>query len=382
MGIRHKPKQRLSSLKIVIAGGVTGGHLFPGIAVAQEFMSKDSANRVLFMSLGNPLERKALKQSGFELVTIPVSGIKGRGGKDQIMSVLSLPGSIFTAMRHLKHFKPNLVIGMGGYSAGPVAAAAWMLGTRVVIHEQNILPGITNRILSRIASRIYVSFEQSLAGFDRRKVRFSGNPVRHEFIQTDREKEAVSEYGRKDKDAFVVFIVGGSQGAHGINMAMVDALDHIKDKGRYFFIHQTGTGDVETVKNAYMRKGFKADVRAFINDMAQQYKNADLVICRSGATTVAEITALGKSTIFIPFPHAADNHQALNAKSMVDAGAAEMILEGVLEGKLLARRIEHYAANPEIVLNMGNLAKKHGKPDAAAFIVNDCYSLLGIPQVN
>lgn len=366
-----------SGLGIVIAGGVTGGHLFPGIAVAQEFMSRNPANRILFISIGNAMEREVLAQNGFSLATISASGIKGRGKRRQIISGLSIPAGIISALRHLLRFKPDLVIGMGGYSAGPVAVAAWLMGIRVVIHEQNLLPGITNRLLCRISSRIYVSFEQSADRFDKRKVRLSGNPVRREFVRNSENGHAAGAAMLEAKNRFVVLIIGGSQGAHSINMAILDALDHIGNPDLYYFIHQTGRGDAEAMKKAYMEKGFDADVRPFFTDMARYYAYADLVVCRSGATTVAEIAALGKGAIFIPFPHAADNHQALNARSMVDVGAAEMILENVLEGKLLARRIEHYAAHPDALARMGAMARQHGNPHAATYIVDDCCTLFG-----
>jgi UDP-N-acetylglucosamine--N-acetylmuramyl-(pentapeptide) pyrophosphoryl-undecaprenol N-acetylglucosamine transferase len=365
-----------SAKRIVVAGGGTGGHLFPGIAVAQGFMSKNPNNRVVFISSGNDFEKSALSRVGFELLTIPVSGIKGRGIKNQFTAMMNLPKGLTAAMGHLKRFKPDLVICMGSYSAGPVALGAWFLGSKIVLHEQNLLPGITNRIISRFASRIYLSFEGKNAGMNPKKIRFSGNPVRSEFFD---EKSIGVEEVQPDEHIekpFTVMIVGGSQGAHSINLAVMEALFHIREKGRFRFVHQTGKMDEAIIRAAYEKAGINSVVSPFFDDMGYRYRNADLLICRSGATTVAEITAMGKASILIPYPYAADDHQSLNAKALDDAGAAEMVPEQHLSGSVLAHRIEHYATHPEILVDMENLARKHGRPDAAMFIVNDCYQFL------
>ncbi len=367
----HRPA---AALNVVIAGGVTGGHLFPGIAIAQAFMEKNPENNILFISSGNVFEQSALSRAGFALKAIPVMGIKGKGLKSQISAVFCLPKSIWHALCHLNRFAPDLVIGMGCFSAGPVAVAARLMGVRLVLHEQNILPGITNRILSSFADRIYLSFENRNTGFNPSKIRYSGNPVRMEFTQPGDRRTGLPENDPDKKKPFTVFVVGGSQGAHSINTAVVEALAGIKNKKDYFFIHQTGTADEKEVSLAYGRHGIKAEVAPFFDRMASRYREANLVICRSGATTVAEISALGKAAIFIPFPHAADNHQTLNARALADAGAAEMILEAYLNGQLLARRLGHYAENPQVLSKMENIARKFGRPDAAKFIVNDCYS--------
>jgi UDP-N-acetylglucosamine--N-acetylmuramyl-(pentapeptide) pyrophosphoryl-undecaprenol N-acetylglucosamine transferase len=376
MIFKRKGEHRQAALNVVIAGGVTGGHLFPGIAIAQAFMEKDPENNILFISSGNAFEQSVLSRAGFALKAIPVTGIKGKGLKNQIGTILCLPKSIWHALYQLKRFAPDLVIGMGCYSAGPVAVAALLMGIRLVLHEQNILPGITNRILSPFADRIYLSFENKNTGFNPNKIRYSGNPVRLEFTQPEDRKTGLPENEPGRKKPFTVFVVGGSQGAHSINAAVMEASAGIKHKKDYFFIHQTGTADEREVSLAYERHGIKAEVAPFFDHMVPRYREANLIICRSGATTVAEISALGKAAIFIPFPHAADNHQTLNARALADAGAAEMILEAYLSGQLLARRVEHYAENPQALSRMENIARKYGRPEAAKFIVNDCYSAL------
>jgi len=361
--------RRQGPIKIMIAGGVTGGHLFPGIAIAQAFEAKDPRSHIVFVSIGNALERLTLSKKGFELKVIRVEGFKQRGVVNQAKALLKILPGIFQSIRIIKNFRPDLVIGLGSYAAGPVAVAAWFLKIKIVLHEQNILPGLTNRMLARIADQIYVSFENPPVIFSRAKTRITGNPVRREILQTTGRE-------RGGKKAFTVLILGGSQGAHSINMAIADALQHISDKNRFFFIHQTGAKDLDKISQAYLEKRMPGKVRAFFSDMAEPYSLSDLVVCRAGATTVAEVTALGKAVIFIPFPFAADNHQALNARMLSDAGAAETILEKDLDGRLLARRIDYYEKNPQQLVGMAAQAADLGHPDAAEAIVADCYRLL------
>jgi UDP-N-acetylglucosamine--N-acetylmuramyl-(pentapeptide) pyrophosphoryl-undecaprenol N-acetylglucosamine transferase len=371
---RDDPQAKRSSrgapraLRIVVAGGGTGGHLFPGIAIAKEFMARNSATRVIFVSTGNRLEKTVLSKAGFELRSIEVAGIKGRGIWNQFKSVLKIPGAILTAMGLVKKFSPDLIVGLGSYSAGPVVIGAWLMRVPIAIHEQNILPGITNRILARFADRIYISFENTQSPLNPQKVYWTGNPVRRELLET----VALDT----DQKAFTVLIIGGSQGAHRINTAMIEALEHLQDSERLHFVHQTGETDEGSVREAYRKRTVSATAQSFFDDMAERYRQADLIICRSGATTVAEITALGKAAIFIPFPHAADNHQMLNAAGLARDGAAEIIVEKELSGHLLCERIEHYMDHPEALADMAARARRHGNPEAAKNIVDDCYRLL------
>ncbi|MCK5507743.1 MAG: undecaprenyldiphospho-muramoylpentapeptide beta-N-acetylglucosaminyltransferase [Desulfobacterales bacterium] len=360
--------------RIVIAGGGTGGHLFPGIAIAEAFIKRNPENKVIFISTGKPFEVSVLKEKKFPFKTITVEGIKGRGIVNQIISISKIPKGLFESMLILKDFRPHLVIGVGSYSAGPVVLGAWLMGIKIVLHEQNILPGITNRILSYLADRIYVSFKDTRGNFNPKKVCFTGNPVRNEILCSAMEKSGISD--SVQEKLFTILVIGGSQGAHSINIAVMDALQFLKEKDSFFFIHQTGTDDEEKVKNAYRKEGIAGIVKSFFNDMGQQYKNADLIICRAGATTVAELTAIGKGALLIPYPFAADDHQVLNAKTLSDAGAAEMIFQKELSGTLLAKKIRHYASNYKTLGNMALMATKLGKPDAAETIVDDCYKLM------
>jgi UDP-N-acetylglucosamine--N-acetylmuramyl-(pentapeptide) pyrophosphoryl-undecaprenol N-acetylglucosamine transferase len=362
-------------LRIVIAGGGTGGHLFPGIATAQEFEARNAASSIIFVSTGNPLERSVLSKEGYPLQTITVAAIKGRGLWNQVKSVANIPKGILEANRILKNFSPDLTIGLGSYSAGPVVFAAWLRRIPIVIHEQNILPGITNRILSRFANRIYISFENTKSNLDLRKVRWTGNPVRRELLEYCN-RNAQEKRDNAGNQPFTVLIIGGSQGAHRINMAVIEALGYLKDKDQLHFVHQTGDADEQQVNEAYRRNHIRYTVQSFFNNMNELYRQADLLICRAGATTVAEITALGKAVIFIPFPYAADDHQVLNAGSLSDHGAAETIIEKDLSGQILSERIAYYAAHEEVLNDMATRARRFGKPDAAKNIVDDCYRLL------
>jgi len=362
-------------LKIVIAGGGTGGHLFPGIAIAREFDARNAASKIIFVSTGTPMEKSVLSKTDYELRCITAAGIKGRGVWNQLKSAFSIPKGIFESLRIIGDFAPDLAIGLGSYSAGPVIIGAWLRRIPIVIHEQNILPGITNRILARFADRVFISFKNTEFNLNSNKIRWTGNPVRHELLEyfpdSDTEKNNGTATG-----VLTVLIIGGSQGAHAINMAVVDALDGLEDKDRLHFIHQTGAADEQQVNEAYRRHKIRCTVQSFFDNMAELYSRADLLICRAGATTVAEITALGKAVIFIPFPHAADNHQVLNAGMLTDEGAAEVIEEKDLDAEILSRKISYYATHREALKDMAARARQFGNPQAAGSIVDDCYRLL------
>jgi len=364
------------ALRVVIAGGGTGGHLFPGIAIAQEFLAINAENSVLFVGTGKPFEISILSETGFAHKRITAEGFKGRGVWNQLVSIAKIPKGIIESMLILKDFQPDIVIGVGGYSAGPLVMGARFLGIKIALHEQNILPGITNRILSRFADRIYVSFTETIMGATPKKIRFTGNPVRKEIVQcAETLKNTDNKVSIKEKK-FTILILGGSQGAHSINMALLDTLEYLENKEDIFFVHQTGAQDEKQVKRRYDEHGIDNDTRAFFKEMACQYRRADLIICRSGATTVAEIKAIGKGVIFIPFPFAADNHQVLNARSLEEVGAAEMILEKDLSGNVLADRINYYVQQPEALQQMALRSRDLGRVDAAAMIVDDCYDLI------
>lgn len=357
--------------RMIIAGGGTGGHLFPGIAVAQLFLTRHHRNRVLFVNAGRPLEVDVLKRLGWPHATIPVEGIKGRGVWRQIKAVGKVPQAIWHSRTLIEEFKPDVVLGVGGYSAGPVVVAAWWMNIPSALHEQNQLPGLTNRLLRRIVHRIYLTFEDNARRFDPRKAIVTGNPVRDEILALGARVNPPTDAG-----AFHLLILGGSQGARAINEAMVAALPRLADCAGLQVVHQTGLEDEPMVARAYAQSGVKATVRAFFNDVAEHYQRADLIVCRAGATTVAEITAVGRAALFIPFPHAADDHQTGNALALVDAGAAEMVAQGDLDGAVLAEKIEGYVRDRERLATMAIRALTLGRPEAALTIVNDLYALM------
>jgi len=365
------------ALRIAVAGGGTGGHLFPGIAIAQEFMTRNVHSEIIFVSTGNPLEQRILSKMNFELARITVEGLKGRGLWNQLKALFKLPKGIFDALRILRRFKPDLIVGLGSYSAGPVVLAGRLLGVNVALHEQNLLPGITNRLLARLADMIFVSFEESKLQFKSRNVEFSGNPVRHDFLAGSG-RAKTDESADSARSPFTILIFGGSQGAHRINETVIEALDRLERKDSFYFIHQTGEADEHQVREAYRHNNIQNTVQSFFDNMAELYRDADLVICRAGATTVAEITAIGKAAIFIPYPFAADNHQVLNAGNLSKDGAAEMILEKDLNAIVLSQMIDYYVAHPAALEKMADKAKQFGNPDAAKNIVDDCYRLLAV----
>ncbi|MGD9022140.1 MAG: undecaprenyldiphospho-muramoylpentapeptide beta-N-acetylglucosaminyltransferase [Deltaproteobacteria bacterium] len=355
-------------MKVLIAGGGTGGHLFPGIAVAEAFRIRERAADILFVGTSNPMEVSTLANKGFRHAAIVSEGLKGRGVWRQVRSLLKIPIGVWQTLRIIWRFNPDIIIGLGGYASGPVALAAKLTGKRLVIHEQNILPGLTNRILGRFADRIFVSFPDKLGRFQPSKTMITGNPVRRELLSR---KPAPKTSGR-----FTVLILGGSQGAHALNCAMVDALDHLKNRPQMAFIHQTGAKDAAWVSQAYKSRGIEAVVEPFFEDMAGPYGASDFVVCRAGATTVSELMAMGKPAILVPFPFAANSHQELNARHLVDVGGAELILERDLDGVRLAERIDYYALHPETLEKMQRETLALALPDAAEAIVNACRRLV------
>jgi UDP-N-acetylglucosamine--N-acetylmuramyl-(pentapeptide) pyrophosphoryl-undecaprenol N-acetylglucosamine transferase len=355
-------------MKILIAGGGTGGHLFPAVAIAEAFRIKDPEGDILFAGTDNPLEKATLSKRGFGHVSLPVGGLKGLSLWGQIKTYLKVLMGTWQALGVIRRFKPDMVIGVGGYASGPVCLVARLVGRRMVVHEQNVLPGLTNRILGRFAHRIFISFPDSLAVFKRSKTVLTGNPVRPDLLGT--------EPRERTREGFTILVMGGSQGAHRINCAVVEALEHLGEPAERTFIHQTGPKDASWVKRAYEERGIRAKVAPFFEDMASAYHAADLVICRAGATTVAELAALGKAAILIPFPFAASSHQALNARFMADGGGGEVILEQDLNGALLGERINHYASSPNALKDMTIRASALNHPSAAEVIVDECRRLL------
>lgn len=357
-------------LAMVIAGGGTGGHLFPGVAIAEEFLGRNPANRVLFIGTERGLERRVLSGLGLPLRTLKVEGLKGRGPLGILGSLFKIPGSLFESFRILREFRPAVVVGVGGYASGPAVLAARLMGMKTAIAEQNAFPGLTNRILGRIAHRIFVAFPESAHWFPAGRTRVTGNPIRIAFL-------AERADGLKKDPRFTLLIFGGSQGAHAVNQAVIAALEGLAPlKDRIRFIHQTGEKDREAVAKAYREGGFTAEVAPFIAEMAAAYRTADLLICRAGATSIAEMTAGGKASILIPFPFAVNDHQTKNAELLARAGAALMIPERELNGPGLAAIIGRLHGHPDEIRRMETASAAMGNSRAAAAIVDACLELV------
>ena len=356
-------------MRIVIAGGGTGGHLFPGIAIAEEFLRRDPQNRVIFIGTKRGIEHRLLGSLGYELKEIDVEGLMGRGIRALMKGVYAIPNSMLQSRRILKSFRPDVVIGVGGYASGPAVMAAWLMRIPTAIAEQNALAGNTNRILGRFVDKIFVTYEQSKNQFSAGKVMITGNPVRAAFA--DRLGKAIPE-----KSCRQILIFGGSQGAAAINKAVVAMLPFLREmKDSLRIVHQTGERDVEMVKKAYEQYGLNALVSPFIEDMVSAYELSDLIICRAGATSLAEITAAGRASILIPFPWAANDHQTLNAQAMVEAGAAVMIKESELTPEKLFALVQSLLADDRKLRDMEDRSRKSGRLDAAAKIVDACHQL-------
>jgi UDP-N-acetylglucosamine--N-acetylmuramyl-(pentapeptide) pyrophosphoryl-undecaprenol N-acetylglucosamine transferase len=353
-------------LNILLAGGGTGGHLFPGIAVAQCFKTMNPKHDILFVGSGRYLEASVLSRLGFACQRIDAYGIKGMGWEKILRSLMSLPAAFLQSARIIHRFRPDILIGLGGYSSGPLIVTAGFMGIKTVLMEQNTVPGITNRLLSCMVDRIYVAFEHTRFHCTSSKIRCSGNPVRKEIAGLRSQKGRVS--GRP----FTVLILGGSQGAHSINRAMTEALKHLENLQNFYFIHQTGNADRTWVTETYKQSKAQFQVQAFYMDMASLYAKADLIICRAGATTIAEITAAGKPAVFIPYPFAADNHQTHNAMVLVKANAAKMIVDAELSGKSIAEQLDYFKHHPRLLSRMAANAGQQGKINAAYDIANDC----------
>ena len=356
-------------VRVIIAGGGTGGHLFPAVAIAEEFLKRDNRNSVLFIGTEKGLEKRVLGDYGYPLRTIQVEGIKGKGILKSILSLFRIPRSIVQSWLIIRDFSPHIVLGVGGYASGPAVMTAHLMGIKTAIAEQNALPGFTNRILGRFVMKIFLTFPDEKNIFSEKKVVITGNPVRSEICEV---RDTIEEGG----EMLRILVFGGSQGASSINRAVVASLPYLKNlKDRLMFIHQTGEKDVAEVSKAYLDNGMDAAVSPFIRDMASVYRLANLVICRAGATSVAEITALGKASILIPYPFAVGNHQVLNAQLLHDAGAARMILEDDLTGESLADLIRSLHQNRRMIRKMEKQSKKLGRKEAAAKIVDSCLEL-------
>jgi UDP-N-acetylglucosamine--N-acetylmuramyl-(pentapeptide) pyrophosphoryl-undecaprenol N-acetylglucosamine transferase len=346
-------------MKVLIAAGGTGGHIYPGIAVAKEIMRRNAASEVRFVGTTRGLETRIVPENGFQLSLINSAGLKNVGLAGKLRGLAVLPKSFLEARTLIREFKPDVVVGAGGYVSGPVLLMASLMRVPTLVMDSNALPGFTNRRLAMFVDKAALTFDEALPYFGKKGI-VTGNPVRREFFE-------ISEPESSDKVRLLIF--GGSQGARAINNAVIDALPLLQ-KDHLEVTHQTGDAEFERVREVYERAGFNADIRRYISEMVSEFAKSDLIICRAGATTCAELAAAGKASIMIPLPTAADDHQRKNAEAMQKAGASRMILQRDLNGETLAKEIMKLTSSADAISKMEDAAKKMARRDAAEATVS------------
>lgn len=345
-------------MNVLIAGGGTGGHLFPGIALAQELMRRAPDAQVTFVGTERGIETRAVPKAGFDLELLPVSGLRRTGIVGLVKGLARLPVALWQAGSLVRRVAPDVAVSVGGYAAGPAVLAAKLLGVPCVVMEQNAVPGFTNRVLGRLVDRVFASLPTD--GFPKRKVSVLGNPVRADLLSVRDEP-----YEPTDPPRILVF--GGSQGARALNEVWMQLAPRLPELG-WRLTHQTGAADAERVSAAYRDAGATVNVSAFIDDMASAYRDADLVVCRSGASTIAELTVCGRPAILVPFPYAVDDHQTANAQVLEASGGAIHVPQNALSPDTLIGTIE--SLGPERLRRMAVASKTEGKPEAVARIAD------------
>ncbi|MGR0480093.1 MAG: undecaprenyldiphospho-muramoylpentapeptide beta-N-acetylglucosaminyltransferase [Candidatus Electronema sp. V4] len=360
-------------MRALITGGGTGGHLFPGIALAAALRRQFPGCEIMFIGTQRQLDRDALAGLDFRKESIACMGLKGMGLTHRLRSIASLPKAVLEAARLIRQFQPALVFGVGGYVTGPVLLAARLLGVPACIHEQNAIPGLANRLTARFVNKVFVSIPGDYP-FPLKKTVVSGNPVRAEILAAAEKKQS----GQKSGQPFTLLVMGGSLGAHRVNLLMLEAAGLLKEKINMPFrlIHQTGVADAEQVRAGYAAAGVQAAVEPFIRDMASVYAQADLAVARAGATSLAELAVMGLPAILIPYPHAADDHQAANARYYVAGGGAKMFREEGLDAGRLAAAVAELAKDGARRAGMGAAMRQLAVPDAAERILAECMTLL------
>jgi UDP-N-acetylglucosamine--N-acetylmuramyl-(pentapeptide) pyrophosphoryl-undecaprenol N-acetylglucosamine transferase len=351
-------------VKVIIAGGGTGGHVFPGIAVAEELRRTQPGATILFVGSRRGLEAQAVPGAGFPIRFVMARGFPRRAWWRWPAAVLSNLIGFVQSIWVVATERPDVVLGTGGYVSGPVSLATWLLGRPLLLQEQNSIPGMANRWLARIADEVHLSFVEARSYFRRKDhLKVSGNPVRAHILSGDR-GAALVEFGLTAGRP-TIFVFGGSRGAHRINEAALDAMRRLKDRVDVQFILQTGREDLEWASKIVEAEHLPARVVPFLQRIHMAYAAADLVVSRSGAMTLAEIAVCGTPAILIPYPHAADDHQVVNAGNLVDRGAASMILDRELSGERLAKEIAHLLSDRQTLSRMSANARTFARPDAA-----------------
>jgi len=362
-------------MRLLIAGGGTGGHLFPGVAIAEELRARHPDAAVRFVGTSRGIEARVLPELGWDLELIQVSGLKTVGALGALRGLARLPRALWQARRILGEFRPDAVIGVGGYASGPVVLMARLAGIPTAICEQNSIPGLTNKILGRVVRAVFVSFDGTRRFFRPSKTVVSGNPVRRGLVEKLLDAGAAPPSATAGNDAAApvhVLVSGGSLGAVAVNELAAGALIALARTTPLAIVHQTGEKGLDDTVRRYAAAGVAADCRAFIKDMAAAYQRADLIIGRAGATTVAELAITGVPAVFIPYPFAADNHQEINARELADAGAALMFRQAELTADQLAEALRPLVTDPARRAEMGARMKARARPGAAATVIDWC----------
>ncbi len=359
--LRSFTQAQAAAMKLLIAGGGTGGHVIPALAIAKEWLSRGNEREVVLVGTERGIEMKLVPQAGLPLETLRVAGLKGKGGATLMRNLAMLAPAMLDARRVLRKHKPIAAFGVGGYAAGPMLLATWLSRVPNVIFEPNAEPGLTNKLLAKLSKRIAIGYEISARTWGKKAIQ-TGCPVRSEFF---------SIAPRRLEKPFRLLVTGGSQGALPINRTFVDAMDLLATrKNELSIVHQTGERDYNAVRTAYARREINAEVVPFLSNMAERFAWADVIVCRAGAITAAEIAAAGRAAIFIPFGAATDSHQLRNAQEMQRADAGRLISENELSAERLTNEIFSLIDHPEQIETQSSAARTLARPNATRDIVN------------
>lgn len=357
----------MSTARILIMAGGTGGHVFPALAVARELRARGA--EVSWLGTHRGLEAEVVPMDGLSIDYISIAGLRGKGLTGWLLAPWRLSLALVQALRIVARRQPTAVLGMGGFVTGPGGLAAKLSGRPLIIHEQNAVAGLTNRLLSRIADQVLEAFPGVFSG---KKAQHTGNPIRRDIVQVE---EPAERYARH-QGRIRLFVLGGSLGAMVFNETLPKALAMMPDAIRPDVRHQTGKRKLEQTRQHYTAVGVEAELLPFIDDMAAEYAWADLVLCRAGALTVSELAAAGVPALLVPYPHAVDDHQSANGHYLSDTGAAELLSQSTLTAESLAGRLKVYCESPERgrqrLIEMAQKAKKLAKPEATQRVVEIC----------
>jgi UDP-N-acetylglucosamine--N-acetylmuramyl-(pentapeptide) pyrophosphoryl-undecaprenol N-acetylglucosamine transferase len=354
-------------MRVLLAAGGTGGHVIPALVVARELLARNPASRVLFVGTAKGVENRLVAEAGFPLALVDVGALQGQPLVVRLRNFFRLPRAVWQASRILREFQPHVVLGVGGYAAGPVMLAAALAGIPLAVLEPNAFPGMANRWIAPYVARAFLAFPEAASFFVPAAPLITGMPVRREFFEIRRQA-----HGRPLESPFTVLVFGGSQGARTLNRAVVEALPKLAQCGKNLrIVHQTGQSEYNSVREAYVKYPLQAEVLPYIEGMPEAFARADLVVCRAGASTVAELAAAGKAAVLVPFPSSANQHQLRNAEAVARSGAALLILDRELNGETLFSAVRDMCDGPERIERMEARIRALARPEAAGRIAGE-----------